>query len=102
MVDEHYKISGLPSETEVLKSVNSKRDKELISYLSSLAKLQTSEKEQSYHSAFDILHHQIHQNIKHTPKIVVKDSVKKKLDEIQDLVQSKLEGIVSELKQTIE
>lgn len=41
-------------------------------------------------------------NVKHTPKIVVKDSVKKKLDEIQDLVQSKLEDIVAELKMTIE
>jgi hypothetical protein len=102
MIDENYKISGIPGETQVLDSVNKKSGPELVEYLQSLEKLRASDKETAYLSAYDILYNQIHENIKNPPKFEIKESTKRKLEEIQEDVQVRLEEIVEEIKETIE
>jgi hypothetical protein len=84
MIDENYKISGIPSESDVLKSVNSKNGAQLVEYLTGLEKLRSSDQETAYLSAYDILYNQIHENIKNPPKFEIKESTKRKLEEIQE------------------
>ena len=92
----------MPSESEILKQVKSKQGDELVKYFAGLEKLKTDDKEQTYLSAYDILHNQIHDNIKNPPKFEVKESAKRKLEEILEDVQARLEEVVEEIKQTIE
>ena len=102
IIDQNYKLSGIPSENEVLKSANSKQGKVLEEYLSGLEKLKNSEKETAYESAYDIMYNQIHENKKNPPKFEIKESTKRKLEEIQEDLQIRLEEIVEEIKESIE
>ncbi len=102
LINENYKISGIPSGKEVLKQVNLKKGAELVEYIAGLEKLRTRDKESMYLSAYETIHNQIHENVKHPPKFEVKEATKRKLEEILEDVQTRLQEVVSDINSTIE
>jgi WD40 repeat protein len=100
-IDENYLMEGLPSESEVLKNLNSKLDKELHTYMKDLRIMISKKDPIAYESMYDLLNHQIQENLKVPPKLVVDERIRHKLRKIEEIVKELLDDVVQDLKETV-
>lgn len=100
-IEENYNMEGLPSESEVLKNLNSKNGKDLDEYVKELSTAVEPKDMNAYDSMYDLLNHQIQENLKVPPKLVVDEKVRFKLEKIEEIVKELLEDIVEDIKESV-
>ena len=97
---ENYHLDDVPSESEVLKNINEKKEEELDKYVQDLNTMIEPKEQTAYESMYDLLYHQIHENLKNPPKYAVEERTKAKLKKVEEIVQELLDHIVQDIKAT--
>lgn len=100
-IEENYNMEGLPSESEVLKNLNSKRNQDLSDYVDGLTCSVMVKDKEAYGSMYDLLNHQIQENLKNPPKLVVDENIRFKLEKIEEIVKELLEDVVEDIKESV-